>query len=113
MVISRSKQRKVLLMNEIIKQIPANYQKDVSKAVEILRESGCSEIYLFGSLVSGKTRSRSDIDLAIRGCKPEKYYKLLGQLMMELEHPVDLINLDREDDVTKHLTKEGDLVSVH
>jgi len=100
-------------MNEIIKQVPASYQKDISKAVEILKESGCSEIYLFGLLISGKSRSGSDIDLAIRGCKPEKYYQLLGKLMMELDHPVDLINLDREDDVTNNLTQEGDLVSVH
>lgn len=100
-------------MNELIKQIPKDYQKDVLRAIELLKDSGCNEIYLFGSLIEGKVRKGSDIDFAIRGCKPEVYYHLIGKLMMELEHSIDLINLDRADEFTKYLSMEGDMVSVH
>lgn len=101
-------------MNDNIKnQVPEKYRADIEKAVQILKQSGCEEIYLFGSLIKDKTREKSDIDLAVRGCKPEHYFQILGELMMELEHLVDLINLDRDDDFAKYLIKEGDMVSVH
>jgi len=99
-------------LNEVIKKIPVSYHRDIKRAVELLKNSGCDEIYLFGSLMEGKDRVGSDIDLAIRGCNPEIYYQLIGELMMEMEHPIDLINLDREDDFTKYILAEGDLISV-
>jgi len=99
-------------MNELIKRIPQGYQKDIQRAIELIRESGCNEIYLFGSLSEGNERVGSDIDLAIKGCNPDAYFQLVGKLMMELEHPVDLINLDREDDLTRYLETEGDMVIV-
>lgn len=82
-------------------------------AVDLLEKSGCKEIYLFGSLLEGIVREGSDIDLAIRGCNPEMFYNLVGQLMMELEHPVDLINLDREDDFTKYIVSEANMVNLY
>lgn len=100
-------------MSEIINQIPDRYQKDVSKAVKLLKEAGCNEVFLFGSLVKGSERNGSDIDLAVKGCNPELYYHLIGRLMMELDHPIDLINLDQADEFTKYLLAEGDMVSVH
>ena len=100
-------------MDDIIKHIPSDYHKDIKRAVEILKESGCQEIYMFGSLVGGRVREESDIDLAVRGCSPDEYYQLIGKLMMELEHPVDLVNLDRNDEFTKFLESRGDMVGVH
>jgi hypothetical protein len=36
-----------------LNKIPVNHRRDVKKAVEILRNEGCEEIYLFGSLIEG------------------------------------------------------------
>mgnify|MGYP001358286666 CR=1 FL=1 len=101
-------------MNDFVKnQIPKNFQDDIQRAIQLLKKHGCKEIYLFGSLASGNFGVGSDIDLAIRGCNPENYFQIYGELLMELEHPVDLINLDREDDFTKFIEDNGGMVSVH
>jgi predicted nucleotidyltransferase len=93
-------------------QLPEIYQKDVSRAVEILKEAGCSNVFLFGSLVTGNIRSGTDIDLAVRGCPKGKFFRLLGRLMLELDHPVDLVNLDRQDAFSRYLEKEGGLLQI-
>jgi len=75
-------------------QLSEAYHKDVHRAIEILKEAGCTHVFLFGSLTAEKMRDRSDIDLAIRGCPKGKFFHLLGRLLLELDHPVDLVNLD-------------------
>lgn len=100
-------------MGDFMKRIPSDYHRDIKRAIEILKESGCQEIYLFGSLAEGRAREESDIDLAVRGCNPDKYYQLIGKLMMELEHPIDLVNLDRNDEFTNFLESRGGMVGVH
>jgi len=49
-------------------QLPEPYQRNIHRAVEILKEAGCTDIFLFGSLATGEIRDKSDIDLAVRGC---------------------------------------------
>lgn len=92
--------------------IPEILQKDIHRAVGILKDGGCSEIFLFGSGVTEKIRDGSDIDLAIRGCPRSRFFNLLGRLIMELHHPVDLVNLDIQDPFTDYLQKEGTLVRI-
>jgi len=98
-------------MNEQV-QLPEIYQKDVRRAVEILKEAGCTDVFLFGSLATGKVKDQSDIDLAIRGCPKGKFFHLLGRLLLELDYPVDLVNLDRQDAFACYLEKEGELLQI-
>lgn len=93
-------------------QLPATYQEDIYKAVQILREAGCTDIFLFGSLATGKNKVASDIDLAIRGCPKGKFFHLLGLLLLELNHPVDLIRLDSQDAFARYLEQEGELLHI-
>lgn len=92
--------------------IPAGYRDDVDRAVHILREGGCSEIFLFGSIPQGTAGDRSDIDIAVRGCPAERFFGLLGSLLMELRHPVDLIDLDEHSTFAERLVAEGKLFRV-
>ncbi|MBI3801189.1 MAG: nucleotidyltransferase domain-containing protein [Deltaproteobacteria bacterium] len=92
--------------------VPEVFQRDIDRAVSILKEGGCSEIFLFGSGAEGKARDRSDIDLAIRGCPTGRFFHLLGRLLWELEHPVDLVNLDTENPFAQYLQKEGVLLRI-
>lgn len=69
-------------------------------------------MYVFGSVAVGAAGPRSDLDIAVRGCPAERFYRLLGRLMEELEHPVDLVDLDLETSVAEYLRKEGQLVHV-
>jgi predicted nucleotidyltransferase len=93
-------------------QIPKAYQKDIHRAIEILKKAGCTQVFLFGSLASGKIRERSDIDLAIRGCPKGKFFHILGKLLLELDHSVDLVSLDRRDAFARYLEKEGGLIRI-
>ena len=93
-------------------QIDETYKKDISSAIQILRSAGCEQIFLFGSVTSRETGDKSDIDLAIRGCPRGKFFHLLGRLLMELDHRVDLVNLDNQDAFSKFLEKKGDLVQI-
>ncbi len=96
----------------ITEKIPVSYRKDIHTAVEILSQEGCKEIYLFGSLVKGQSSDRSDIDLAVTGLNKRNYFKILGQLLMALEHPVDLVNLEKEDHFSRMIKRKGGLVRV-
>jgi predicted nucleotidyltransferase len=89
--------------------LPEAYQKDLARAVEILKAGGCREVYLFGSLVEGRLKSSSDIDLAVKGCPPRNYFPLFGELMLELDHSVDLVSLDNKGPFTDYLKSNGKL----
>jgi len=60
----------------------------------------------------GGVKGKSDIDLAIRGCPQGIFFHLLGKLLMELDYPVDLVDLDRQDAFAQYLEKEGELIPI-
>lgn len=92
--------------------IPEEYRADVERAAEICRAEGCREVYVFGSVAAGRHGPRSDLDIGVRGCPPERFYRLLGRLMDGLTHPVDLVDLDLETRVAEFLEQEGQLLHV-
>jgi len=99
-------------MKNTVSEVPLGYREDIEKAVKILENVGCKEVYLFGSLAEGNAREGSDIDLAVRGCPSGVFFHALGKLMLELNHPIDLVDLDRDNDFARYLEKEGSLIHV-
>jgi predicted nucleotidyltransferase len=93
-------------------ELPEAFEEDIRQAIKILKESGCTDIFLFGSLGEGKIREESDIDIAIRGCPKGKFYSLLGKLLLALDHSIDLVNLDSPDPFARYLENEGRLLQV-
>ena len=93
-------------------KIPTVFREDIRRAVRVLKTAGCVRVFLFGSLAEGQSGDRSDIDLAIQGCPRGEFFHLLGRLLMELDHPVDLVNLDKQVAFAQHLEKEGGLLQV-
>lgn len=93
-------------------RIPEDYRKDLQRAVAILKEAGCSQVFLFGSLTSEQVRKDSDIDLAVRGCPKGQYFSILGRLLLELEHQVDLVLLDRNDPFGLFLEQQQELLPI-
>ena len=88
-------------------------KKDIEKAIEILKDKGCVEIYIFGSIVNGNFNDKSDIDIAIKGLQSEKFFAVLGELLMNLNREVDLIDLDEEDNsFVKYLLSKKEMVRV-
>jgi len=88
------------------------YREEVERAVRILKEEGCSEVFLFGSGASGPVRDESDIDLAVRGCPKGRFFEVLGRLIWELDRTVDLVSLDSQDPFARYLQEETSLVRI-
>jgi predicted nucleotidyltransferase len=76
------------------------------------RTNFIKELYLFGSLVNGESTDRSDIDLAVTGIRKEDFFEIFGELMMSLDHPVDLINLEKKSRFVAYLKEKGELARV-
>ena len=74
--------------------IPDEFHTDINKAADILKLAGCGECYIFGSIADGRADDKSDIDLAIRGLPPEKFFYVYGQLSMQIGREIDLVDLD-------------------
>jgi predicted nucleotidyltransferase len=81
----------------------------IKKAAEKLKAAGAREVYLFGSAVRGTLEERSDIDLAVSGLPPEKFFQVLAQVEDIFQRPIDLVDLDEENPFTLYLREENEL----
>jgi predicted nucleotidyltransferase len=99
-------------MLQSINQLPETYQANIHRAVKILKAAGCTDIFLFGSLVHGKIYPETDIDLAVRGCPSGQFFQLWGKLSSELDYAIDLVNLDLQRDFGHFLEEEQELVKI-
>ena len=81
----------------------------IKKAAENLKAAGAREVYLFGSAVRGTMEERSDIDLAVSGLPPEKFFQVLAQVEDIFQRPIDLVDLDEENPFTRYLREENEL----
>lgn len=95
-----------------VSELPAPMQRDLREATRILKEGGCSAVFLFGSVARGAMHTASDLDLAVRGCPPQQFFHLFGRLLTDLEHPVDLVDLDVPGPFVEFLETQGQLVQL-
>ncbi|MDP2898826.1 MAG: nucleotidyltransferase domain-containing protein [bacterium] len=87
-------------------------KKGIEAAAEYLRRCGAREVYLFGSASKGGLRRASDVDLAVEGLPPEVFFRAMGELFRILDRPVDLIDLDEDNPLTRALKEGGELSRV-
>ena len=60
----------------------------------LIGHHGASGVFLFGSLATGDCREDSDVDLAVDGLAPERYFEALADVMAIVGGPVDLVRLE-------------------
>ena len=92
--------------------VPQKYRQDLKNVTILLKNEGCESIFLFGSLVTGKIRDDSDIDIGIKGLPREKFLNLYGQLYFDFENKIDLVDFDSDPDFYKLLIKIGEVVQI-
>ena len=85
------------------------YSADLERAVAILREEGCREIYLFGSVATGSAGPSSDLDIGIRDYPGEQFFRICGRLLMELDHDTDLVDFGRQSELFAVLSEIGEV----
>ncbi|MDR1923484.1 MAG: nucleotidyltransferase domain-containing protein [Planctomycetaceae bacterium] len=74
--------------------IPSKYRNDIETAVTCLKNEGCSDVYLFGSIVTGKNHDTSDIDIGVKGLPAKKFIRTYSILSSRLSNKIDLVDFD-------------------
>lgn len=77
------------------------FQNELAKIVAITKEFGAEKAILFGSCLED-IESAKDIDIAVSGVRPEKFFELYGKISFAVKDEVDLIPLE---DTSKHFAK--------
>jgi predicted nucleotidyltransferase len=74
-----------------LKALKQDAMEEAQRLASLLSERFKFEaIYLHGSLLSGKFRRHSDIDLIIKGLKMEDFFKAYAFLIKESKYEIDL-----------------------
>ncbi|MFO8063397.1 MAG: hypothetical protein R6V29_02050 [Spirochaetia bacterium] len=88
--------------------IPEQFRADIERAIALVRDQGAQEVYIFGSLIDPwENELPRDIDIAVSGLPPEKFFHTYGLLLGELNHPFDLIDLDDDSRFVRKLRERG------
>lgn len=78
---------------------------------EILASYQTHEAYLFGSIASKTPRPESDVDLAVKGCPPQDFFRLSSELERAFDMPLDLVDLDLAPEaVARAIREEGERI---
>jgi len=88
---------------------PVELQQAIEQAAAILKAAGADAVYLFGSFVEGGFRPDSDIDLAVVGLPAARFFEAMGQTMLVLPRPLDLVDLDVDTPFTRYLKRKEKL----
>jgi len=86
--------------------------EQVQRAAAVLREAGATEVYVFGSAGSGTRRADSDIDLAVAGLPPERFFRAMAAAADAVSCELDLVDLDQDTAFTRYLKQKGVLQRV-
>ena len=81
-------------------------------ATKLLKEAGCTEIFLFGSQATGEATSASDVDLGVKGLPPKLFFRIHSDLEEALRMPVDLVDFDYQKDFYELLNRIGELKKI-
>ena len=90
----------------------AELKEQIAKAAEALKKAGAREVYLFGSIAQERIRQGSDIDMAVSGLPPARFFQAMGEAADLLDVPLDLVDLDEDNPFTEYLREHGELLRV-
>jgi len=80
--------------------------QDKAKIVDIARQYDVAGVLLFGSSAD-PNRNANDIDLAVEGIAPEKFFDFYGDLLFSVSKPVDLIDLSSDTKFNRLVYRDG------
>lgn len=80
-------------------------EKDKSLIIESAKKYEAKYVVLFGT--SASNAESNDIDIAVKGVKPEKFFKFYAEIFKRATKPVDLINLNDKSAFNSLVEKNG------
>jgi predicted nucleotidyltransferase len=90
----------------------ADLRSRIAMAARRLMDYGATAVYLFGSAATGSMREDSDVDMAVAGLPPASFFRAMSDASRIVGRPVDLLALDRGDDIAESLASSGELEPV-
>lgn len=81
-------------------------EQDKAIITDIAQRYGVRGVLLFGSSAD-PGREANDIDLAVEGIVPERFFSFYGDLLFALSKPVDLIDLSNNTKFNRLVYQEG------
>jgi len=84
----------------------------IQAAAEALKQIGAKGVYLFGSAAHGDPAKARDVDLAVEGLPPERFFEAMDRAARILDCRLDLVDLDEDNAFTRYLKDEQELVRV-
>jgi hypothetical protein len=81
-------------------------------AAALLFDMGASEVFVFGSAARNELRPQSDVDIAVKGLPPARFFAAASQAADALGRPVDLMDLDDPTPTVRYVVGSGELVRV-
>ncbi len=79
---------------------------DRTRIVDLAARYKAKLVLLFGSSATSPKEGK-DIDLAVEGIPPQKFFEFYGDILLSLSKPVDLIDLSHDSKFTRLVRKEG------
>ena len=67
-------------------------KKDKMTIIRFAKKYKVSSVYLFGSSLDASSNA-NDIDIAVKGIVPRRFFKFYGELLRNLSKPVDVVDL--------------------
>jgi predicted nucleotidyltransferase len=80
--------------------------RDKATITALARRYGASVVWLFGSNADPRKRGR-DLDLAVEGVAPQAFFQFVGDLMLCLSKPVDVVPMQKRSKLSALIRREG------
>lgn len=85
-------------------------ERELSKIISISKDFGVEKVLLFGSCLE-EVESAQDIDIAVKGIKPERFFEMYGKILGVVDSEIDLIPLeDTREHFAKRVLEKGRLI---
>jgi predicted nucleotidyltransferase len=83
--------------------------RDKATIATLARRYGAATVWLFGSSADRRRQGR-DIDLAVEGVASARFFQFLGDLMLSLSRPVDVVALEKRSKLSALIRRDGILI---
>ena len=84
-------------------------EHDKKTIIRCAKKYNVLSIYLFGSSLDDNIEA-NDIDLAVKGIRPELFFKFYGELFRNLSKDVDLVDLSKKSLFNDIVEEKGVLI---
>lgn len=86
-------------------------REEKATIISVAKEYGAKRLWLFGSMLDpAPAVEPNDIDLAVEGIPPERYYGFYGELLMRLSKPVDIVDMADDLPVVADVKETGVII---